>query len=59
MFPPCNFQVREMLIQAVACSRCVTISDERESQMHIKGCPDAWVTSTDPSSANPTWTQGE
>lgn len=38
-FPPCNFQVRETLTQAVACSRCVTASDERGPQTCIKGLP--------------------
>lgn len=38
-FPPCNFQVREVSTQAVACSRCVTTSDERGLQTSIKGLP--------------------
>lgn len=57
--PPRNFQVREMLIQAVACTRCVTTSDEREPLVHIKGHPGAGITTTDPSSANLLADKGE
>ena len=41
-FPPCNFQLRETLTQAVACSRCVTVSDERGPQTYIKRAAQAF-----------------